>query len=321
MVIALTYDLAMLHDVEVRQLRALQAIAAEGSFGRAAERLGFTQSAISQQIAGLERAIGERVFDRPGGPRRVELTPTGAVLLAYADSMSDRMRLAEDELRSLRAGEVGRLVIGSFQSVSVNVLPAVIGCLRSERPGLSVRCVESDENDELVAKLLADELDLSFLVGAPDHDGVESIELMRDPFVLVSPVGDRNPFVSLASLDGAALIGQSPCFCQLMIDECLRTHGVEPDYVFRTNDNAAVQAMVRAGMGQAILPFLAVDTNDAGVHVSSLEPDVPPRVVTLARRKGRTLIPAAERFIELAQAVCASLPTFDPHASMVSVAD
>lgn len=321
MAIALTYDLGMLHDVEVRQLRALQAIAAEGSFGRAAERLGFTQSAISQQIAGLERAIGERVFDRPGGPRRVELTPTGAVLLAYADSMSDRMRLAEDELRSLRAGEVGRLVIGSFQSVSVNVLPDVIGRLRSERPGLSVRCVESDENDELVTKLLADELDLSFLVGAPDHDGVESIELMRDPFVLVSPIGDRNPFVSLASLDGAPLIGQSPCFCQLMIDECLRSHGVEPDYVFRTNDNAAVQAMVRAGMGRAILPFLAVDTNDAGVHVSSLEPDVPPRVVTLARRKGRSLIPAAERFIELAQAVCASLPTFDPLASMVGVAD
>ena len=67
----------MLHDVDVRQLRALQAIAQEGSFGRAAERLGFTQSAISQQLAGLERAVGDRVFDRPGGPKRVELTPTG----------------------------------------------------------------------------------------------------------------------------------------------------------------------------------------------------------------------------------------------------
>ena len=310
----------MLQDVEVRQLRALQAIAAEGSFGRAAERLGFTQSAISQQIAGLERAIGDRVFDRPGGPRRVELTPTGAVLLAYAEAMGDRMRLAEDELRSLRAGEVGRLVIGSFQSVSVNVLPDVIGRLRNERPGLSVRCIESDENDELVTKLLADELDLSFLVGAPDHDGIESIELMRDPFVLVSPARERLPFVSLASLSGAPLIGQSPCFCQHVIDDCLRSHGVEPDYVFRTNDNAAVQAMVRAGMGRAILPFLAVDMNDTGVHVSALQPAVPPRVVTLARRKGRSLIPAAERFIELAQEACTALPTFDPHATMASSA-
>ncbi len=310
----------MLHDVEIRQLRALQAVAAEGSFGRAAERLGFTQSAISQQIAGLERAIGERVFDRPGGPRRVELTPTGAVMLAYAESMDGRMRATEDELRSLRAGEVGRLVVGSFQSVSVNVLPDVIGRLRSERPGLSVRCIESDENTELVEKLLADELDLSFLVGASDHDGIESIELMRDPFVLVSPAGQQQQVVTLASLSGAPLIGQSPCFCQLMIDDCLRAHGVEPDYVFRSNDNAAVQAMVRAGMGRAILPFLAVDTNDAGVHISSLEPDVPPRVVTIVRRKGRTLIPAAERFIELARAACANMPTFEPSVADAALA-
>ena len=58
----------MLQDIEIRQLRALQAVAEEGSFGRAAERLGFTQSAISQQIAALERAVGDKVFDRPGGP-------------------------------------------------------------------------------------------------------------------------------------------------------------------------------------------------------------------------------------------------------------
>jgi DNA-binding transcriptional LysR family regulator len=302
----------MLHDVEIRQLRALQAVASEGSFGRAAERLGFTQSAISQQIAGLERAIGDKVFDRPGGPRRVELTPTGAVLLSYADALIDRMRAAEDELRSLRAGEVGRLVVGSYQSVSVNVLPRVIGGLRAERPGLSVRCIESDENDELIAKLLADELDLSFLVGHPDHEGIEAIELATDPFVLVSPATEQHPVVPLESLSGAPLIGQSPCFCQLIIDDCLRERGVEPDYVFRSNDNAAVQAMVRAGMGRAILPFLAVDTNDAGVSISALDPDVPPRVITIARKRGRTLIPAAERFVELSKRVCADLPRFEP---------
>lgn len=308
----------MLQDVEIRQLRALQAVAAEGSFGRAAERLGFTQSAISQQIAGLEKAIGDKVFDRPGGPRRAELTPTGAVLLAYADSVIDRMRVTEDELRSLRAGEVGRIVVGSYQSVSVNVLPTVIGALRSERPGLSVRCIESDENDELIAKLLADELDLSFFVGTPEHEGIEAIELAVDPFVLVSPASEQHPVVALESLNGTPLIGQSPCFCQVTIDECLRERGVEPDYVFRSNDNAAVQAMVRAGMGRAILPFLAVDTKDAGVSVSALEPAVPPRVITIGRRRGRTLIPAAERFVELAERACAALPRFEPSLAATS---
>jgi DNA-binding transcriptional LysR family regulator len=297
----------MLQDIEIRQLRALQAVASEGSFGRAAERLGFTQSAISQQIAALERAVGDKVFDRPGGPRRVELTPTGELLLVHASAVLDRLREAEDGLRSLRAGEVGRLVVGSFQSVSVNVLPAVVGRLRTERPGLSVRCEESDENDELVARLLSDDIDLSFLIGMPEHEGVEAVPLLIDPFVLLTAGTDHPASVDPVTLRGVPMIGQSPCACQLSIDRSLRDYGVEPDYVFRTNDNAAVQAMVRAGMGQAILPFLAVDTNDVGVVVSNLDPPIPPRVIAIARRRGRTLAPAADRFIELATQVCHAL--------------
>jgi DNA-binding transcriptional LysR family regulator len=306
MFITRAYDDRMLRDVEIRQLRALQAVAEEGSFGRAAERLGFTQSAISQQIAGLERAVGAKVFDRQGGPRRAELTPTGVVLLEHAGIVLEQLRTAEDNLRSLRAGEVGRLLVGSFQSISVNVLPEVIGRLRGERPGLSVRAIENDENDELVAHLLADELDLSFLVGMPDHDGIEAVPVLVDPFVLVSRAGCE-PIEDPADLHDVAMIGQPACACQLSIDDALRRFGVEPDYVFRSNDNSAVQAMVRAGMGCAIMPNLAVDRNDPGVLVSHLYPPLPPRVVVLARRRGRTLIPAADRFIELAQAVCQGL--------------
>ena len=297
----------MLQDIEIRQLRALQAVAAEGSFGRAAERLGFTQSAISQQIAGLERAVGDKVFDRPGGPRRVELTPIGEMLLVHANAVLDRLLEAEDGLRSLRAGEVGRLVVGSYQSVSVNVLPDVVGRLRAERPGLSVRCEESDINEDLIARLLAAELDLTFLIGMPDHESIDAVALMIDPFVLLSSHPDTPSTVDPATLRGMPMIGQSPCACQLSIDRSLMDYGVVPDYVFRTNDNAAVQAMVRAGMGQAILPYLAVDTNDRGVVVSALDPPIPPRVISLARRRGRTLAPAADRFIELAADVCGSL--------------
>ena len=306
MVIILTYDSIVLRDVEIRQLRALQAVAEEGSVGRAAERLGFTQSAISQQIAGLERAVGAKVFDRHGGPRRAELTPTGVVLLEHAGFVLEQLRTAEDSLRSLRAGEVGRLIVGSFQSISVNVLPEVIGRLRGERPGLSVRAIEIDDNDELIAHLLADELDLSFLVGMPDHPGIEAVPVLVDPFVLVTRVGCE-PIVDPTDLHDVAMIGQPMCACQLSIDDALREFGVEPDYVFRSNDNSAVQAMVRAGMGCAIMPNLAVDANDPGVIVTHLHPPLPPRLVVLARRRGRTLIPAADRFIELARAVCQGL--------------
>lgn len=306
MFIGIAYDTRMLRDVEIRQLRALAAVAEEGSFGRAAERLGFTQSAISQQIAGLERAVGDKVFDRPGGPKRVELTPIGSVLLDYAKSLIGELQVAEDRLRSLRAGEVGRLVVGSFQSVSVNVLPEVVGHLRKERPGLTVRCIEDDENDLLIARLLADELDLSFLASPPDDDSLEYTPVLVDPFVLLSPADTASPVVHPADLAGVAMIGQSACACQMSIDDAVRAYGVEPDYVFRSNDNGAVQAMVRAGMGCAILPRLAVDAADTGVVVSSLDPALPPRTIVLARRKGRTLTPAADRFTELAVSVCAA---------------
>jgi DNA-binding transcriptional LysR family regulator len=191
--------------------------------------------------------------------------------------------------------------------VSVNVLPAVVGRLRAERPGLSVRCEESDENDALIERLMSDDLDLSFLIGMPEHDGIDAVPLLIDPFVLLTAATDGEPTVDPTALQGVPMIGQSPCACQLSIDRSLRDYGVEPDYVFRTNDNAAVQAMVRAGMGQAILPFLAADPNDPGVIVSFMDPPIPPRVIAIGRRRGRTLAPAADRFIELAADVCRSL--------------
>lgn len=301
----------MIQDIEIRQLRALHAVARSGSFGRAAEQLGFTQSAISQQIAALERAVGDKMFDRPGGARPVELTPAGSLLLEHAEAVLDRLREADDGLRSLRAGELGRLVVGSYQSVSVKVLPDVIGRLRSERPGLTIRAFETDHNDELIQRLLDGELDLSFLVGVPETDELDSIVLCVDQFVLISPAGEHRNSVPLADLFAAPLIGQHPSGCQLHVDNTLRRAGIEPDYVFRTNDNAAVQAMVRAGMGRAVLPYLAIDPHDREVTLSRLDPPIEPRVIVIARKRGRTLSPAADRFIELAAEVCAGLTGFD----------
>src|SRR3954453_20984894 len=114
-----------LDGIELRHLHALRAIASEGSFGAAARRLGFTQSAVSQQIAALERAVGAPVFDRPGGPRPVTLTPAGRVLLRHADAVLDRLAQAERELGDLLAGRTDHLRVGTFQSVSVKLLPTI----------------------------------------------------------------------------------------------------------------------------------------------------------------------------------------------------
>src|SRR5215472_7068227 len=111
--------------LELRQLIALKAIAEEGSFGRAAHRLGYTQSAVSQQIATLERIVGEKLIERPGGPRPVTLTEAGELLLRHARAIVSRLQAAQSDLAALSAGEAGSLRVGIFQSVGAKILPEV----------------------------------------------------------------------------------------------------------------------------------------------------------------------------------------------------
>lgn len=290
-------------EIEVRHLVALSAVAEEGSFGRAGELLGFSQSAISQQIAGLERVLGTPVFDRPGGPRPPSLTPAGRLLLRHAGAVLDRLDVAVSELEELKAGTSGRLSIGTFQSVSVQLLPSLLGRLRAETPHLDVRLVEEEVAD-LTDRVVADELDLAFAVGPVDDPRVESVAVRQDPMVVVVPPSwvapDADSYL-LTDLRGRPMIGQSALdSCQRRIDAGLNQAGLDPTYVFRTNDNGAVQAMVRAGIGASVMPLLAVDADDPGVRVLAPVPEMPLRQIDLVWRRGRSRTAAARRFVELA---------------------
>ena len=308
-------------DVALRHFVALRTVAQEGSFGRAAARLGYTQSAVSQQIAALERAVGAAVFDRPGGPRPVTLTAVGELLLDHARALEQTLSCAEDDLRRLLAGQLGRIAVGTFQSVSVAVLPGMVRILRTERPDLEVELFESDDGDVLAERLRNGQLDLSFIVDAWEDglDGCELEVLHTDPFVLVSP---RSPApsstVEVRELAGIPLIGQPANQCQFLIDQGLRQHGIEPDYVFRSADNSAVQAMVKAGMGEAVMPLLAVDVHDPEIVVRTIRPGIEPRRIGIAWRSGRTISPAAAAFIELARAAFAAVPV--PGAGLTGTA-
>ena len=295
-----------LRDLEIRHMVALDAVATEGTFARAAARLGYTQSAVSQQIAALERVLGAPVFDRPGGPRPVELTPLGELVLAHARDVLARVEVAADDIERFRAGAAGRIDIGTFQSVSTALLPAIVARLRVERPGVQIRLFENDNDDDLHGRLADGELDVSFLVGDIE-DQFESRELLSDPFVLLAPVGELPAGkVKIASLGGRTFIGQQDNSCQRLNEAGLRAAGVEPDYVFRTNDNGAVAAMVRAGMGLAVLPRLCIDPGDDRLTTHELDPGLPNRVISIGWRRGRTLPPAAMHFVAIAAEVCAT---------------
>src|SRR5262245_61027242 len=110
--------------IELRHLETFHAVAREKSFSQAAALLGYTQSAVSHQISSLERIVGARLFDRPGGRKPITLTEQGTLLLGHADRVLTTLSAAEAEMKTSLNG-MGRLRIGAFQSVAIRVLPAV----------------------------------------------------------------------------------------------------------------------------------------------------------------------------------------------------
>lgn len=292
-----------IHDLELRQLLAFREVAERRSFGRAADALGFTQSAVSQQIARLEGVLGQALFIRPGGPKPVELTVAGELLVTRVDGIISTLRAVERDFAGLAEGTVGRIAVGTFQSVSVRLLPSIISVMQAERPGLQIDLMESPDGGVLRKALLDHELDLTFWVDDDaDWTRFDIVPLVSDEFVVVAPV-DQGPEVYCpADFADVPMIGHHDSdLCQNRIDAGLRRYGIEPRYSFRSADNAAVQAMVRAGHGVAVMPLLAVDASDPRISLRPIEPPLPPRLVTIATRKGEPRPPAVERFIELAQ--------------------
>jgi DNA-binding transcriptional LysR family regulator len=289
--------------VELRHFAALQALAVEGSFGRAAAALGYTQSAVSQQIATLERIVGERLVERPGGPRPVSLTEAGELLLRHADSIMARLQAAEADLHALRSGELGTLRIGTFQSVGARVLPEVMRRFTSAWPAVDVVLGELDDED-VERALERGELDVGFVLLPVGEAPLETSELLRDPYVLVVPA--RSPFAEAAELPSLAEIGAEPLIgfrsdrSLEPVEAALRGAGVEPRFTFRSNDNPTVQGLVAAGVANAIMPRLTVDRGDARIVVRELGEEVPPRVIAIARHRDRYHSPAARAFVETA---------------------
>jgi DNA-binding transcriptional LysR family regulator len=294
--------------VELRHLAALEAVATEGTFGRAAERLGYTQSAVSQQIATLERIVGERLVDRPGGPRPVTLTEAGRVLLRHAESIVARLQAAQADLAALAAGEAGSLRVGTFQSVGTKILPEVMRRFRPAWPSVEIELRESPMISELAAAVERGELDLAFIQLPLDGDlsSLETIELLRDDYVLVTSLdcelgATKRP--SLREIADHPLIGYRNCLATDIVVDQLRATGREPRFVFRSDENGVVQGLAATGIGVALVPRLAVDENDDSVRIVELGPKIPPRIVGIARHRDRYHSAAAQAFLETALAV------------------
>jgi DNA-binding transcriptional LysR family regulator len=296
--------------VELRHLAALEAVAREGTFGRAAESLGYTQSAISQQIQTLERLVGERLLERPGGPRAVSLTEAGALLLRHAESIIARLHAAQADMTALSQGQSGGLRVGTFQSVGAKVVPEVMRRFIGTWPLVELELRESTSDDDLLRFVESGELDLAFAMLPTLEGPFEVEELLRDRYVLVVPaeheLGSRTR-ASIGDLGDLTLIGNRICRSTSLAEGELVQRGVRLDVTFRSDDNGTVQGLVGAGFGAALVPLLAVDPNDARITVLELEPEIPHRRIALAWHRDRHRSPAARAFAELAAEVCAEV--------------
>ncbi|HET9138673.1 LysR family transcriptional regulator [Actinophytocola sp.] len=294
-------------DVELRHLAALAAVADEGSFGRAAARLGYTQSTVSQQIAALERAVGGPVFDRPGGPKPVRITPLGAVVLGHGRELLAQAERLADAVDRFNAGE-GRIDIGTFQSVSNVILPAVVRRLRDEHPGCDIRLSEEEPEQPRIG-----DLDLLFYDGTLDGD-VEHVKLLDEPYLLVTGRGvfPDGP-VRLEQLDQAPMVAWPLTCDQPWMERALERSGARPRVVFRSAINDTLLSMVRAGLGSAVLPWLAIRAaevqSDHRLRVHELRPSLPPREIHLHWPAARTRSPLAARAIAIAIEVAAEVAT------------
>jgi DNA-binding transcriptional LysR family regulator len=300
----------LLLGVDLRHLVALETVARERSFARAASRLGYTQSAVSQQIAALERAAGARLLERPRGRGIVEPTEAGTVLLRHAARIVASLRAAEADLRALADGTVGSLRVGTFQSVGMTILPPLLSRYRSAWPEVEVTLLESGLPSELLGGVERGELDLTFW-SLPIGDGpFEVLELMLDSHVLLvargSPLASRNGRLTLRELDELPLIGfRHPL--AYSAEAHLHARGITPRFVFRSDESATVQGLVASGFASAIVPRLTVNLDDPRVVALDVGSLVPPRTIVLVSHRDRYTSPATRAFQDVAREVCAEL--------------
>jgi DNA-binding transcriptional LysR family regulator len=261
-------------------------------------RLGYTQSAVSQQLQALERIVGVTLVIRSPGARSVELTEAGAQLLAHADAIAGHLETARADLAAFADGRTGELRIGAVPSVAAALVPALAEHLRVHAPRLTLAVRESYFPAELLDGLAAGELDLVVAPEDEAREGLESETLMSDPYVLLVPAGD--PLTTLgrkltpADLARRDLIGKDCATAsQRALSAALADYGLGAPRI-RAHDLREVRALVRRGLGVAVVPRLLLDGSDPAIDLLPVDHFIPDRRIALTTRSNGGRAPAVE---------------------------
>jgi DNA-binding transcriptional LysR family regulator len=291
--------------LDVRRLRVLKEVAEQGSFSAAAESLAYTQSAVSQQIAALERESGATLVDR--GPRGIRLTDAGRALVTHAEDIPCRLGAAEAELEAIAGLRGGRVRLSAFPTAGATLVPLAVKTFIARHPAVELQLYEREPEDG-VAMLKSGELDIALSIGYEGAgtvhnptDGVEEIDLCEDPTYLAMPADHRFARKSRVRLSDFAEESwiHSACkgTCGAVALKALHNAGFEPTIVFETDDYNVAQGLVAAGMGVTLLPEMALQNLREDIVVRPLGTQVTHRRIMACLLEGAYRSPATEAMV------------------------
>ncbi len=294
--------------LDVRRLRILREVAEHGSFSAAAGSLHLTQSAVSQQIAALEKETGTKLLDRNHGS--VRLTEPGGALVGHAEAVMARLEEAERELADIADLRGGRLRMVSFPTAGATLVARAVPAFSRKYPEIDLELGEA-EPEQSVPRLKAGEYDVAL---AYDFDNVpfeKDRDVERDLLLeerlqvavpLDHPLADRKAVRLDQLAEDAWACGVRPSSCRQNVIQWSRNAGFEPRIDFASDDYQVIQSLVAAGMGVALLPELLLTGRQPDIRVLDIKPRAPLRRVWAVTLASDLRSPATDAMLEILHA-------------------
>ncbi len=282
-------------DGNIQKYQALIKTVEYGSFTKAAEVLGYTQSSVSKMIADLEQEWHVNLLERSRAG--VQLTFDGMALLPFAQALTDDYRRMQDEVAELNGLQQGLIRIGTFSSVATHWIPRIIHAFQNDYPGIQYELLLGDYT-EIEEWLSEGRIECGFL-RLPTRSNFETIFLEKDELVAVLP---KNHRLSKKEKLKPADLQDEPFMLlehggKTEVSEFLEQNKVMPDIRFTTWDDYAIMSMVESGLGIGILPRLILKRIPYDVEIRSFTKPFY-REIALAMRNQKTASTAVKRFVQ-----------------------
>ena len=296
--------------LDVRRLRVLREVVARGSFSAAAESLHLSQSAVSQQIAVLEREVGIPLLERTtAGPK---LTAAGEALMEHGDAVICRLEEAERELAQIAGLESGRLRLSSFSTASATLMTRALSIFRQRFPKIELEFTEADPEETFPALKRGDS-DLAVVFDYPSFPldfsrDVEAELIYEEPMRVALPPGHPLAAARSVRIEDLAgedwLCGALASSCRSQVIQFCRDAGFEPKISFESEDYEVLKGFVAGGLGVTVLPELA--GGHPGIELRAVRGAKPTRRVWAVTRVEDARPPAAEQMLGILRQVCAA---------------